>query len=89
MAEEHKPVELSKETKLDTPLATEAGAADIKPAQETIAPAQPVTTVEDTPVAAETTDVTKDIPTETKVEETKPVEEGHLAHKAQGKSFPK
>lgn len=94
MAEEQKPVvEVPKE---ETPATTAAPAAvETKPVEET-----PVAATEAAPVAAteetkpaETTEAPVETeaakPEEKKEEEIKPVEEGHLSHKAQGLSFPK
>ncbi|UNI23486.1 hypothetical protein JDV02_009305 [Purpureocillium takamizusanense] len=83
MAEEQKPVvdvpEVPKEE--TTPAVVEPVTAA---APDTAAPAATETTAE--PTSAEATEAPK---TDDKKDEVKPVEEGHLGHKAQGASFPK
>jgi hypothetical protein len=93
MAEEQKPVvEVPKE---ETPAIT-AATIDPKPVDETPAVApiatEAVAAVDETK-PAETTEPAVEAeaakPEEKKEEEVKPIEEGHLSHKAQGLSFPK
>jgi len=83
MAEEQKPVvDLPAVPKEETtPAVVEPTTAA---AAETAAPAATETTVEATPAEAAEAPKTDD-----KKDEVKPVEEGHLGHKAQGASFPK
>lgn len=90
MAEEQKNIEVPQETKPE--LATTGISA---PAVEAPVETKPV---DETPVvAAETAPVVEDKTAEEAAkaeekkeeEEIKPVEEGHLNHKAQGLSFPK
>lgn len=78
MAEEQKPVEVAQEAveQVAAPVTTEAPAVETAAATEETKPAEEA--VAD--VAA---------PVEEKKEEVKPIEEGHLGHKAQGASFPK
>ncbi|PHH73502.1 hypothetical protein CDD80_3768 [Ophiocordyceps camponoti-rufipedis] len=82
MAEEQKPT-------VDVP---EAVKTDV-PAVEQPAASEPVATAEsklaDESKPAETTEAAEATKTEAKKEEAKAVEEGYLAHKAQGASFPK
>ncbi|KAJ6442927.1 immunogenic protein [Purpureocillium lavendulum] len=82
MAEEQKPVvDVPEVPKEETTPAVVEPVADVA-ATETAAPAE--TTAEAAP--AEATEAPK---AEDKKDEVKPVEEGHLGHKAQGASFPK
>lgn len=80
MAEEHKPtVEVPEVTQEQTTPAAvvDAAADEVAPEVKTADETKPV---EDVEAAAKT---------EEKKAEVKPVEEGHLGHKAQGASFPK
>lgn len=93
MAEVQKNVEAPLETKTEpiapAPIAETAPVLDTKPAE--VAP------LETAPVTTEAVEETKPLDTteetapkvEEKKEEVKPVEEGHLGHKATGLSFPK
>ncbi|KAH8661719.1 Pleckstrin homology domain-containing protein [Ilyonectria robusta] len=89
MAEEQKNVEVAQETKPETTPApaTETPAVESKPPEETPAESAPAT--EDKPVEESKPAETEESKAEDKKEEVKPVEEGHLGHKAQGLSFPK
>ncbi|KAK7398119.1 hypothetical protein QQX98_012502 [Neonectria punicea] len=88
MAEQQKIAEVPVETKLETtPAPVVEAPIESKPTEE-------IAKTEDTPVEDKTAEESK--PTETEEtaeaeakEEVKPVEEGHLSHKAQGLSFPK
>lgn len=87
MAEEQKNVEVP-ETKPETTIApVEQAPVETKPVEET-AKTEEAPATEDKP-AEEATPATEETKTEDKKEEAKPVEEGHLSHKAQGLSFPK
>ncbi|KAF4591984.1 Pleckstrin domain-like protein [Ophiocordyceps camponoti-floridani] len=87
MAEEQKPT-------VDVPEAVKTDVAAVEqPAASEPTASEPVATAEsklvDEPKPAETTEAAEATKTEAKKEEAKPVEEGYLAHKAQGASFPK
>lgn len=87
MAEEQKNIEVPQVAKVDetTPVINEP-ATEVTPAPvaATDAAAPVVESTEDKPV--ETVEEPK---VEEPKEEAKPIEEGHLSHKAQGLSFPK
>jgi hypothetical protein len=88
MAEEQKNVEVPLETKPETTIAPiELTPAETKPVEET-AKTEEAPVVEDKP-AEEVVPAAEEAKAEETKEEVKPVEEGHLSHKAQGLSFPK
>ncbi|KAH7118263.1 Pleckstrin homology domain-containing protein [Dactylonectria estremocensis] len=89
MAEEQKNVEVPQEPKPETTPApaTETPAVESKPSEETPAESAPAT--EDKPAEESKPAETEESKAQDKKEEVKPVEEGHLGHKAQGLSFPK
>lgn len=81
MAEEQKPaVEAPEVAKTETATADQAVTAEPAPAVDA-KPADETKPVEATEAA--------DVKVDGKKDEVKPVEEGHLGHKAQGASFPK
>ncbi|KPM40679.1 hypothetical protein AK830_g5836 [Neonectria ditissima] len=87
MAEQQKIAEVPVETTLETtPAPIVEAPVETKPTEE-------IAKTEDTPVVEDkTTDETKPAETEETAEakeDVKPIEEGHLSHKAQGLSFPK
>lgn len=84
MAEEQKNVEVP-ETKPETTIAPVEQPAETKPVEE-IPKTDETPAVEDKP--AEEAAPAEEAKPEEK-EDVKPIEEGHLSHKAQGLSFPK
>ncbi|KAF4503200.1 hypothetical protein FAGAP_551 [Fusarium agapanthi] len=89
MAEEQKNIEVPQETKPEIAAPAVEAPAETKPVEET-----PVVATETAPAteekpAEETKPAGEAAKAEEKEEEVKPVEEGHLNHKAQGLSFPK
>ena len=96
MAEEQKNVEVPKDIKVEetAPVVAEAPKEETPATTEAAAAAPVAETTEDKP--AETTEEPKaeepkaeEAKAEEAKEEVKPIEEGHLNHKAQGLSFPK
>jgi len=92
MAEEQKNIEVPKDTKVEEAAPVTAPVVAEAPKEETPATTEAVAATP-APVAEATEDKPAETAEEVKAEEVKeevkPIEEGHLNHKAQGLSFPK
>ncbi|KAK0384017.1 hypothetical protein NLU13_8106 [Sarocladium strictum] len=93
MAEAQKNVELPKETTevpaTTAPVEIAAPVEETKPAEETVAPTETVAAEDKVAEETKPAETAEEAKAEEKAEEVKPIEEGHLGHKAQGLSFPK